>query len=155
MDVCDTCGNEIPGNPAMCPYCGSPQTNSQTSPRKQKQPKSAHQEIMTLNLEAGMPEVEQALARIDIRVSEARQQGVSMIRLIHGYGSSGVGGRIKKALPRHLADLKRRRIIRGFVHGENYAISTRQGDRLLSKYRTLKDSLPTDRKNPGITFIEL
>ncbi len=115
----------------------------------------AGKEIMTLNLEAGMPDVEQALARIDIKISEARQQGIGLIRVIHGWGSTGTGGKIKGAVPQHLADLKRRRVIRDYVRGENYSISTRQGDYLLSKYQDLKTSLPTDRKNPGITFIEL
>ena len=160
MNICLTCGNEIPDTPPMCPYCGSQQDASQTSYRSGKSHKPGARnaisaEIITLNLETGMPDVEQALARIDMKVSEARQQGIRLIRLIHGWGSSGTGGRIKEALPQHLADLKRRRVIRGYVQGEHYSISTRQGNDLLTRYPALKATLPTDRKNPGITFVEL
>ena len=117
--------------------------------------KAGGQKILTVNIESGMPDVAQALLQLDMKLGVARQQGVALVKVIHGWGSSGAGGRIKAALPRHLADLRRRRVIRGFVSGDQFAVSTRQGAALIDRYPVLKESMHTDRKNPGITFVEL
>ncbi len=155
MEICETCGNEIPGNPVECPYCGSPVYGLRPSASTPKPKKATAGTVLTVNLEAGKPDVAQALAHLDIKIAEFRQQGVALIKVIHGWGSSGSGGRIKAALPAHLAHLRRRRIIRGFVAGDQFAVSTRQGARLISKFPALKESISSTRKNPGITFIEL
>ncbi len=169
MNICSVCGNEIEGYPAVCPYCGSNSgtvTTGMISGRASSAPASARSTkgrkpsgsgggIITVNIESGMPDVAQALAQLDIRLGDARRQGAALVRVIHGWGSTGSGGRIKAALPSHLAGLKRRRAIRGFVPGDQFSISTRQGAALIDRYPVLKESMQTDRKNPGITFIEL
>ncbi len=162
MNICSVCGNEFEGSTATCPYCGSPvgegsvQTNPFATPSGvKKAQKAGGQKIVTVNIESGMPDVAQALQQLDMKLGEARQQGVALVKVIHGWGSSGAGGRIKAALPRHLADLRRRRVIRGFVAGDQFAVSTRKGADLISKFPVLKGSMHTDRKNPGITFVEL
>lgn len=160
MNICRVCGNEIDGAPAVCPYCGSDDgalrlTPGAVSSERGKSLKRPGQQILTVNIESGMPDVAQALAQLDIKLGVARQQGAALVRVIHGWGSTGAGGRIKTALPQHLTDLKRRRTIRGYVPGDQFAISTRQGAHLISKYPVLKETMNTDRKNPGITFVEL
>jgi hypothetical protein len=160
MNICRVCGNEIDGNPAVCPYCGSDDgalrlTTGAVSPGSAKSQKKAGGLVLTVNIESGMPDVAQALALLDINLSVARRQGAALVKVIHGWGSTGAGGRIKAALPRHLADLKRRRVIRGYVPGDQFAISTRQGAHLISKYPVLKETMNADRKNQGITFVEL
>ena len=162
MNICSVCGNEFEGFTASCPYCGSPagegpvQANPFSMPSGAKKVRKAGgQKILTVNIESGMPDVAQALLQLDMKLGVARQQGVALVKVIHGWGSSGAGGRIKAALPRHLADLRRRRVIRGFVSGDQFAVSTRQGAALIDRYPVLKESMHTDRKNPGITFVEL
>jgi hypothetical protein len=170
MNICTVCGNEIDGSPAACPYCGSnagtlntgmaPGAASNTpggarSSQGAKSQRGPRGSIVTVNIESGMPDVAQALAQLDIRLGNARQQGAALVRVIHGWGSTGSGGRIKDALPMHLARLKRRRVIRGYVPGDQFAISTRQGAALIDRYPVLKESMHTDRKNPGITLVEL
>ena len=162
MNICSVCGNEFEGFTASCPYCGAPagegavQENPFAMPSGGKKvQKAGGQKMITVNIESGMPDVAQALQQLDMKLGVARQQGVALVKVIHGWGSSGTGGRIKAALPRHLADLRRRRVIRGFVAGDQFAISTRQGSNLISKYPELKNSMRTDRKNAGITFVEL
>ncbi len=162
MNICSVCGNEFKGSTASCPYCGSPagagsvQTNPfATPPGFKKAKKAGGQKIVTVNIESGMPDVAQAMVQLDLKLSVARQQGVALVKVIHGWGSTGAGGRIKAALPQHLADLRRRRVIRGFVAGDQFAVSTRQGANLISKFPELKNSMHTDRKNAGITFVEL
>ena len=58
--------------------------------------------LRTVNLEQGKPKVEQAIARMNQAVFSARASGTKVIKLIHGYGSSGKGGVIRTAVYREL-----------------------------------------------------
>ena len=147
-------GKAHSGKPRTPPVPGSG-AGLKPSKRSKSQKKNSGGKIITVNIESGMPDVAQALNKLDIRLAEARQQGVSLVRVIHGWGSTGTGGRIKASLASHLAGLKSRRAIRGFVRGEQFAISTRPGADLIARYPVLKESMHTDRKNRGITFVEL
>ena len=51
--------------------------------------------ILTINLEQGMPTVEQAKQRLIAELGRARASGTKAVKLIHGYGSSGVGGKLR------------------------------------------------------------
>src|SRR5260221_14458622 len=55
--------------------------------------KPAH--IKVVNLEEGMPTVEQARLRMEHELHAARQQRCTAVKLIHGYGSSGAGGALR------------------------------------------------------------
>lgn len=83
---CSHCGNARELLPAVCPYCGS------------ADPPFAHTEYAYLNLERGMPLVEDALARLDDFIRAGFNADLKWLVVIHGYGSSGTGGRIRQAL---------------------------------------------------------
>lgn len=110
---------------------------------------------MTLNLERGKPIVADALGRLDMEIAAARMKQVKLIRVIHGWGSSGTGGAIKAAVHAHLQSLARSGSIRSFAIGDHYSDYANEGRRLLSAYPQLRASLKTDRENPGITFVEI
>ena len=57
-----------------------------------------------LNLELGWPTVDQALRRLDAELEAARKMNTPLMKLIHGYGSSGKGGRIRTASRRYLEE---------------------------------------------------
>jgi hypothetical protein len=54
--------------------------------------------IRIVNLEEGMPLVHEALTKLERELALARQQRYSLMKLIHGYGSSGAGGDIRIAV---------------------------------------------------------
>jgi len=147
MSVCSTCGNEIPGA-GECPFCGAVQHGA--GPRRNK-----GGGIVTVNLERGLPTVDEALAKLDREIGSARMRGVRLIRVIHGWGSSGTGGKIKPAVLRWLETHRRAGKIRGFVAGDDYSEDTNRGRAILAAYPSLRSSLRTDRGNPGITFVEV
>ncbi len=78
------------GNPRKlfdrCPYCGS------------EMPPHLSADTVELNIKVGNPTVEEALERLAVKIRELQELGIRAIVLIHGYGSSGEGGRIKKAI---------------------------------------------------------
>jgi DNA-nicking Smr family endonuclease len=51
------------------------------------------------NIEAGMPTVEQEARQILIsELKQAKNSGLSAVKVIHGYGSAGKGGALRGAL---------------------------------------------------------
>ena len=62
--------------------------------------------LRTINLEAGKPLVHEAISQLERELSLAREQRCSIVKLIHGYGSSGVGGDIRIAVQKRLRELQ-------------------------------------------------
>lgn len=61
--------------------------------------------LLVINLKENMPTVELAIANLEIELDFARQNNISAIKLIHGYGSHGSGGAIFNAVKAHLNKL--------------------------------------------------
>lgn len=74
--------------------------------------------VIEVNLEFNRPTVEQAIAKLKNELMTAKNQGVRAVILIHGYGSSGEGGKIKPAVAKCLAEDSMKGIVRDFAHGE-------------------------------------
>lgn len=149
MKTCTICGNPIPDEASTCPFCEKPQA---ATPRRGA---LRGQSLVTVNLERGRPSVRDAISRLDMTLATGRLQGVRVVRVVHGYGSSGKGGRIKRAVGTHLKSLLTRRAVAGYVHGEDYADSSPSGRRLLQRCPRLKRSYRADHGNAGITLVEL
>ena len=151
MKNCTTCGNQIQSSARQCPYCEQPQAIVSREPKPKPKPKRT---IVTVNLEEGRPFVEDALRRMDRQFYEARLGGTAVVRLIHGYGSSGTGGAIKQAVRTELETALRHGTIKQYVSGEDYQHSA-IGRNLRSRFSELKECLRTDQGNPGITLVEV
>ncbi|MBU1139154.1 MAG: Smr/MutS family protein [Proteobacteria bacterium] len=107
----------------------------------------------TVNLEQGLPTVEQALQRLQREISTARLEQIRILTLIHGYGSSGKGGAIRIACRKNLEYLCHRGEIKEFIPGEEF--SRRQGStkQLLSRFPQLSEHSHLNRANKGITLV--
>lgn len=102
-----------------------------------------------------MPSVHEALQRVDREIGLARQQKDSLLKLIHGYGSSGAGGDIRIAVQKRLHELAEAGQIRGCIFGENWAKSDEATWRLLRSQSELKSDPDLGRQNRGITVVLL
>ena len=58
--------------------------------------------MRTLNLKSGYPTVDAARRRLLAEIEAAREAGVKLLKVIHGWGSSGAGGRLGPAIRRSL-----------------------------------------------------
>ena len=82
-----------------CPECGNPrgmigecrQCGSEDLP-------IPHSDTMVLNLKLDSPSAEEALEKLTIGLRRASEVGIKVMILIHGYGASGEGGKIKWAV---------------------------------------------------------
>lgn len=111
--------------------------------------------IKTVILKEGMPSVEEARARLRSELQAARSGGVKVLKLVHGYGSSGVGGDLRLALQatlRHMAESKE---IRDCIYGENWRKSDSRTWELLKQMPDLKADSDLGRGNRGITLVLL
>lgn len=108
-----------------------------------------------VNLEDGHPTVNQALLQLDRAITDARRDGIGLIKLIHGYGSKGVGGRIKEELGGALARHRRGGLIRDYIAGEDFRISHEGTWALLKQCPELKQDRDLSRNNRGITIVVL
>ena len=111
--------------------------------------------IKTVVLKEGMPSIEQARGRLQTEIQIARQSGVKVLKLVHGYGSTGVGGDLRIALQATLRQMAHRREICDCIYGENWRTSDERTWQLLKQMPQLKSDSDLGRGNRGITVVLL
>jgi hypothetical protein len=102
-----------------------------------------------------MPSVAEALQRLEREIAVARQGKTGLLKVIHGYGSTGAGGDIRIAVQRRLHDLAEAGKIRGCIFGENWSKADEATWRLLQAQSDLKSDSDLGRRNQGITIVLL
>lgn len=111
--------------------------------------------IKTVILKEGMPGVEQARARLQTELRNARQNGVKVLKVVHGYGSSGVGGDLRISLQATLRQMTQQREINDCIHGEDWRTSDERSWALLKRMPELKTDSDLGKRNKGITLVVL
>ncbi len=102
-----------------------------------------------------MPSVQEALQRLEREMAVARQGKVALLKIIHGYGSSGAGGDIRIAVQKRLYELAEAGQIRACIFGENWSKADDETWRLLQAESALKSDPDLGRRNLGITIVLL
>ncbi len=111
--------------------------------------------MKVVNLEEGMPTVAEARLRMEHELSSARKAGFRAVKLVHGYGSSGVGGALRDELQKDLRRAALDGSIRAFVAGEDWRISNETTWDLLKRFPEWKQDSDLGRNNRGISIVEL
>lgn len=106
-----------------------------------------------INLEYKMPTVAQARIRLDQAFRTARSQKQPVLKLIHGYGSTGKGGAIKKDVNIFLKEQKFQGKIKYFVSGEDFSPFNPIVREMLVEYPELKYDDDYARENRGVTIV--
>jgi len=114
---------------------------------------SNNSKIYEVNIKQGMPTVDTAMKYVEQAFSRAKAYGYPMIKLIHGYGSSGSGGKIKTAVHRELSKYKNAGKIREFVVGENFTLFDPATQRIIAAYPEIARDSDYLKANQGITVI--
>lgn len=78
-----------------------------------------------------------------------------MLKIVHGYGSSGVGGDIRVAVQARLREMAEDGRIQGCIFGEDWSKSDQETWRLLQGRAELKHDRDLGRGNQGITVVVL
>ncbi len=108
-----------------------------------------------VNLEHGKPFVDAALKHLTAELKYCASAKIPVLKIIHGYGSSGTGGRIRIESRRYLARAKERRDIKTYITGEKFSIFDEDTRTALSLCSDLRRDRDLERHNNGVTFIVL
>ncbi|MDD4509739.1 MAG: hypothetical protein PHY23_02290 [Oscillospiraceae bacterium] len=112
-------------------------------------------DLREVNLELGKPVVDAAIRRLTVEIYYSRQLGVSVLKIIHGYGSTGTGGKIRIAARRYLMSLESRGEVKGIIPGERFSIFDETTRRAFLSCDALRKDRDLERHNNGVTFILL
>ena len=102
-----------------------------------------------------MPTVAQALSRLQLEVRLAKRQRVRVLKIIHGFGSTGKGGKIRVAVRRELEAMQQRGQIAFFIPGEKLTIFEADTRRLLQLCPAFRKDHDIDRHNNGVSVVVL
>ena len=125
------------------------------TPQPVKRKAKAGSRIGVLNLEEGMPVVEEAVSRMRVGLQEMKAGRIMIVKLIHGYGSTGRGGKICTGVRQELAGMKRRKLIRDFIPGEDFGPMDDASRRLAEQEKLVPRDPDYGRMNHGITVVVL
>lgn len=102
-----------------------------------------------------MPQAHEAMQRLERELALARQAKAPLLKLIHGYGSTGAGGDIRIAVQKRLLEMVQTGHIRACIFGESWTKSDEVSWKLLQSHPELKSDSDLGRRNLGITIVLL
>lgn len=112
-------------------------------------------ELREVNLEQGLPPAAAAIRRLTFELGQSRRMGCTVLKIIHGYGSSGKGGRIREEARRYLGRLRVRGEVREVIPGEEFSIFNPATRAAFDRCGALRKDRDLERHNNGVTFIVL
>ena len=125
-----------------CKHCGStdlPQALTDT---------------VVINLESDGPTAEEALERLTHQVRAASEAGIRALIVIHGYGSSGPGGKIKWVVRNALENNYFSDRVDEYYFGEDLAFASSGYNVVIKRRSSLKQHLSQFKMgNAGMTLL--
>ena len=111
--------------------------------------------LREVNIKADMPTVDAAIKRITYNIRTAEAFGVTAIKIIHGFGSSGKGGAIRTESRKYLDRQKTRGLIKDYIKGEDFSIFDEATRSAFAACDELRRDDDIERHNNGITIVIL
>lgn len=105
-----------------------------------------------LNIESGLPTIDEARQLLLAELRLARQSGVVALKIIHGYGSTGRGGALGGALRKSLLRRKKEGLVTRVIFGENWNVFEDDARYALERCPALRSDRDLNRSNEGITI---
>jgi hypothetical protein len=111
--------------------------------------------VRVVNLEEGFPTRDQAYQKLEVALARARKDGIVVLKVIHGYGSTGAGGVLRFAIRGYLRQRKEKKEIVAFVNGESWSSFDERSKLLFARAPELVLDSDVGRANKGITLVLL
>jgi hypothetical protein len=111
--------------------------------------------LRTFNVEAGRPTLEDARRLVIAQIKQAKRDGARVLKVIHGYGSSGKGGTLCVGLRKSFRLRKKEGVIVEFIAGEDFSIFDKTTLDLLEAVPELRGDPDLDAANEGVTVLWL
>ena len=111
--------------------------------------------IRTFNVEAGLPFLDDARRLVIAEIKVAKRDGARVLKVIHGYGSSGKGGALCVGLRKSFGLRKKEGVIKNFIAGEDFSIFNTTVLALLEAVPELRGDPDLGATNEGVTILWL
>jgi hypothetical protein len=111
--------------------------------------------IRTFNLELHFPSLDEARRLVIEEIKRAKREGVKVLKVIHGYGSSGKGGALCVGMRKSFRLRKKEGGIKDFVAGEDFSIFNDTVLALLEAVPELRGDPDLGAINEGVTILWL
>lgn len=111
--------------------------------------------LKTCNVEADFPSLDEARKLVIEEIRRAKREGVRVLKIIHGYGSSGKGGKLQFGLRKSFALRRKEQVIRDFIAGEDFSIFHPTVLNLLEAVPELRGDPDLNATNEGVTLLWL
>lgn len=111
--------------------------------------------IRTYNVEAGLPTLDEARRLVIETIKQAKRERVRVLKVIHGYGSTGKGGSLCVGLRKSFGLRKKEGVIKEFIAGEDFSIFNDPVLALLEAVPDLRGDPDLNATNEGITVLWL
>ena len=111
--------------------------------------------LKEVNIKYDMPTADQAVKRTTYAIENGRRLGAACVKIIHGYGSHGVGGKIRLEVRAYLERMKRQKRIADYIPGERFSIFDEATRAAFAKCDELRRDSDLERANNGVTIIVL
>src|SRR3974390_710204 len=111
--------------------------------------------IRTINVEASLPTLDDARRRVIEEIRRAKRDGVQVLKVIHGYGSTGKGGALCFGLRKSFRLRKKEGIIKDAIAGEDFSIFNEIVLNFVEAVPDLRGDLDLGATNEGITILWL
>ncbi len=115
---------------------------------------SMARKVEIVNMEAGYPTAEEARKRLATEIDVARKKGVGLLKIVHGYGSTGKGGTLRKSLRTMLLRMQQEGKIGRVIFGEAWDLFDEPSRNLIERYPLIRGDRDIGRSNAGITIVE-
>lgn len=102
-----------------------------------------------------MPSLDEARKLVLDEIRKCKREGVRALKIIHGYGSSGKGGKLQFGLRKSFQMRKKEGAIRDYIPGENFSIFNEVVLRLLDAVPELRGDPDLNATNEGVTVLWL
>ena len=109
--------------------------------------------LKEINLEIGYPPVDQAMIRLKNEIATCKRTASKYLKVVHGYGSTGVGGAIKVAVLDYLQQQLQSKCIKAYIKGEEFGSGYHSTTCVVQQYPQLKNCADYNKQNGGITIV--
>ena len=111
--------------------------------------------LKTFNVESNFPSLDEARRMVLDEIKKSKREGVRVLKIIHGYGSSGRGGTLHHGLRKSFALRKKEGVIKDFIPGEAFTIFNPIVLELLEVVPELRADTDLANTNEGVTVLWL
>jgi hypothetical protein len=111
--------------------------------------------VRTVNVEADLPSLDEARRQVIEEIRRAKQDRIRVLKVIHGWGSSGKGGKLCHGLRKSFALRKKEGVIKDFIPGEEFSIFNQVVLAMLDAAPGLRGDPDLNSTNEGVTLIWL